>query len=250
MSFVGGVRCAMISLASLGDVLGCDSRLTDALTRLGWNVARLATLKDDDDGEMTELLMLNVQDSVDDGCKVHVGELTELIEGAQSTAQTGWATEGRFGGSDLVEASCLARAKERLNGLRKATAVWIHAKIPARGKAPRTRWPTRIGKRLAQVEDDAVQREIVERDERERWIKELYKLLKAGAVPALAHLTPEAGAEVTRPHCKRSACWDLAHAREDMGKGSTVLAEHIPDLLAHRAHACCVLSRLSHVESP
>lgn len=92
MSFVGGVRCAMISLASLGDVLGCDSRLTDALTRLGWNVARLATLKDDDDGEMIELLMLNIQDSVDDGYKVHVGELTELIEGAQSTAQTGWAS--------------------------------------------------------------------------------------------------------------------------------------------------------------
>ena len=69
-------------------------------------------------------------------------------------------------------------------------------------------------------------------------------------MPALAYLTPEAGAEVTRPQCKRSACWDLAHAREDMGKGSTVLAGHIPDLLAHRAHACCVLSRLSHVESP
>lgn len=116
-----------------------------------------------------------------------------------------------------------------------------HAKIPAREKAPRTRWPTRIGKRLAQVEDDAVPREIVERDERERWIKELYKLLKVGAVPALVYLTPEAGAEVTRPHCKRSACWDLAHAREDMGKGSTVLAEHIPDLLA--MHVACYLGR-------
>lgn len=78
MSFVGGVRCAMISLASLEDVLGCDSRLTDALTRLGWNVARLTTLKDDDDGEMIELLMLNVQDSVDDGCKVHVSSWKEL----------------------------------------------------------------------------------------------------------------------------------------------------------------------------
>lgn len=193
----------MISLISLGDVLGCDPRLTGALTRLGWNVARLATLKDDeDDGEMIELLMLNVHDSVDDGYKVHAGELTELIAGAQSMAQTGWATEGRLGGSDLVESSCLARAAERLVGLRKENAVGIHAKIPARGKAPRTRWPTRIGKRLAQVEDDAAQREIVERDERERWIKELHKLLKAGAVPALAHLMPEAGVEVTRRFAK------------------------------------------------
>ena len=58
----------MISLASLGDVLGCDSKLTDAPTRLGWNVARLATLRDDDDdGEMIELLMINVHDSVNEG---------------------------------------------------------------------------------------------------------------------------------------------------------------------------------------
>ena len=37
-------------------------------TRLGWNVARLATLRDDDDdGEMIELLMINVHDSVNEG---------------------------------------------------------------------------------------------------------------------------------------------------------------------------------------
>ena len=178
-------------------------------TRLGWNVARLATLRDDDDnGEMIELLMINVHDSVDDGYKVHAGELAELLEGAQSIAQTGWATEGRFGGSDLVESSCLARATERLNSLRKATAVGTDAKIPASGKAPRTRWPTRIGKRLAQVEDDAEQREIVERDERERWIKQLHKLLR-----------PEAGVEVTRRFakgrragtlCKHVKTWERA----------------------------------------
>ena len=67
-----------------------------------------------------------------------------------------------------------------LDGYRKESEMKA---IPALGTAVRTRWPTRLSKKLSGLGEDATLREEAERRERERWLTELRKLLEEAGLP-------------------------------------------------------------------
>ena len=168
----------MDSLVTMARVALLDVALANALENFGWSTTKLASLQGEDEDVLDGLVMA-VED-VHPGFKVDRNELVELIDAAQTTAETLWASGAGCDDADLAMQSRMSRLLERMNELRREKIQQINTRVPRKGLAPRATWPTKTAKRLALAGEDGRQREGVERSERDRWLKRLRELIREG----------------------------------------------------------------------
>ena len=160
-----------MDLCDLARLLYFDQGLAEQLGRGGWTITRLATLHGAEDEALMGLLeWLERECSGADG--VDNGELYDLIKAAHEAAKVSWAAEGTGGGADLYVASMQARREKELTAIRAKKIDEVAKLIPAKGTALRVKWPSCREKRLAAAGADENQRESIEKDERERWVRE------------------------------------------------------------------------------
>ena len=75
--------------------------------------------------------------------------------------------------------------QEKLNEWRELAREELNTAVPAKGKAPMARWPTRLAKKLNSAGEDQNLREKAEKDERGRWVKALRSQLLDGRCPVM-----------------------------------------------------------------
>ena len=167
-----------MDLPELIQVLGGDVVLAIACKELGWSVTKLAGLHGADQ-EVLDAVFLGIE-VVNPEVKYSRNNFDELIEMANEAAEAIWAVHGGVTDADLALASRLSKVQDKLNNLRKMKVEEVMRSAPRKGTAPRDVWPTRAGRRLAEMGDGPDARQKVEDAERERWIVELQRLLHVG----------------------------------------------------------------------
>eukprot|EP00435_Cladocopium_sp_Y103_P026971 s306_g6.t1 len=156
--------------------------VTRALEGLGWTVQRLGTLHDEDE-EVVGVVLHSLEERLNSAVDVQV--LLGLIEVCHAAAEVAWRVEGSTSGAELLVAHHQKRLQDKLNEWRQVANKSLLEKIPAKGTAKVTRWPTKLHRRLNAAGDNQNLRDSAERTERARWISELKKLLMDGSCPAM-----------------------------------------------------------------
>lgn len=95
---------------------------------------------------------------------------------------------------------------------RKGGAKLKQEKIPRQGQAKIAKWPTRLGKHLAVAGENAALRDQAERNERDRWLKELRNIMIVADLP-VARRTRVAG--------------EIPLQRIAKGRRATTLRKHV-----------------------
>ena len=153
-----------------------------ALVGEGWTVTRLAALVGEEDwilGEICDRVSEKIEGTLT------VRQLKAIALSAEGAAKLIWKTEGSTSGAELLVASELKKAEERLSYVRSIQQELLSSVVPAKGSAKITRWPTRFEKRMNAAGDNLNLRNGVERAERERWIDELKHLLYEARLPSM-----------------------------------------------------------------
>ena len=190
---------AMDSLVALSSLSGCPPEVGRVLEEIGWNVQRLGTL-DDADEESIEAVATSVEEKMRKPLDVAV--LLALIEVAAKAAKVSWQAEGRSGDAELLVAHMVKEMEDKMNLHRRAAAEKLRQMVPRKGKAKVQRWPTRLHRRLNEAGDNQALRESVERNERNRWIKELKSILREAGAPVMARDEIFEGVDLTRRYGK------------------------------------------------
>ena len=68
----------------------------------------------------------------------------------------------------------------------------VAARVALVGTAKIARWPTRLGKKLHLAGDDLALRELAERNERDRWTKEIRDIVRAAKLPVAVRSSEDA----------------------------------------------------------
>ena len=167
-----------MDLPALANVLGGDLVLASACKEAGWTVTKLAGLHGSGQETMDAVFMgLEV---INPDVKFNMVDFEELVDMANEAAEAIWTVHGGMTDADLALASRLSKVQERLNQLRRQKVEEIVKKAPRKGTAPRDVWPTRAGRRLVEMGDGPDARQRVEDEERDRWVRELQRLLGQG----------------------------------------------------------------------
>ena len=172
-SGVGAVP-GMQDLLQVARAVRADQALAVALRDAGWTTTKLGALKGVGD-EVLDGIAMKLE-LVNPAIKVNVTELEGLVDAANDAASMLWAVHGGLTDTDLALASRLSKTEANLAERRKQKEKDIGAQVVRIGKAKRARWPTRE-KRLKAGATDENQREMIEKDERSRWLRELRKLV-------------------------------------------------------------------------
>ena len=187
-----------MDLCDLARLLYLDQGLAEQLGRGGWTITRLATLHGAEDEALMGML-----DWLERECGgaegVDTGELYDLIKAAHEAAKVSWTAEGAGGSADLYVASMQARREKELTAIRTKKIDEVAKLIPAKGTALRVKWPSCREKRLAAAGADENQRESIEKDERERWVRELVHILRQGGAPVMDEIFVEGADPIPVP---------------------------------------------------
>eukprot|EP00435_Cladocopium_sp_Y103_P017366 s1708_g4.t1 len=176
---------AMENLA-VGDAEGPDPGELQVLSFAGWNLQRLATLSDLGPRDVLDLVLeLRKKPGLD---QLDPASFENLIAAAAFQCREVWKCEARQPDADLLIASEMALNMKRRKTVIDQCQKIAHSTIPRLGKAARARMPTRLGRRQELAGGDLFLREAEERKERDRWLKELQKVLVDATLPVSANL--------------------------------------------------------------
>eukprot|EP00435_Cladocopium_sp_Y103_P069397 s861_g33.t1 len=153
---------AMATLVGLGGLSGCPLEVVRALEELGWNVQRLGTLHDEEE-EVIGVVLQSLEEHLRSPIDVQV--LLGLIEVCNAAAQVAWKVEGSTSGAELLVAHEQRRLQDKLNEWRQVAKKSLLEKVPAKGTAKVTRWPTKLQRRLNAAGDNQNLRDAAERRE-------------------------------------------------------------------------------------
>ena len=166
----------MDELTFLARRVRADHVLAAALKEMGWSTTKLGALKGNDT-EVLDAVVLSVEKRYPD-YKVNSSEFENLVEAAEEASCAIWARHGEIRDTDLALASMKAKAERKLAERRRFREEEIGRKAQRKGTAVRSRWPTRATMLKSAAGDDRYQREMIESDERKRWLKELEKQVR------------------------------------------------------------------------
>ena len=166
----------MEDLAFLSRCVRADQVLAYALKTSGWSTTKLGALAGVEQDVLDSIAMKLESDF--EGLKVNIVELENLVLAAEEAASRIWSVSSGLRDSDLALSSLEAKRNVKLAARREAREKEIGEKVVGRGTAPRVRWPTRATMLKSAAGDDAMQREMIEKDERGRWLRELASLVE------------------------------------------------------------------------
>ena len=155
-------------------VAGAAHPLVAALEASPWNKAgRLATVGDLSDHELRDML-------IDDFSLLGTDENLDRLRQVVMRCEMAAVVEQRYftgaWSSELHVGHKIPRLDESWS---------LAAKIPRKGTAARTRWPTTVSRKIAVAGLDLVMREKVESDERGRLVTRLHEMLSLVEFPAV-----------------------------------------------------------------
>eukprot|EP00435_Cladocopium_sp_Y103_P018444 s2358_g4.t1 len=166
-----------MDLVSLSSVVGRDQVLAGALDRAGWNTSRLGALHGSEP-EVMRAIALGIE-VVNPGLQVEASELQRLAALANVVAEGVWLVQGGAGDSPVLTGK-MESIEARLNSERQESMREKREALERLGRAPRQRWPSRLGCMLASAGRNAESREEALRIEKERWVRRLTRLLEKG----------------------------------------------------------------------
>eukprot|EP00435_Cladocopium_sp_Y103_P049064 s1069_g14.t1 len=174
---------------------GGSMELARSLEGLGWNVQRLATLSDASADELDDVVG-QAEESM--GRPVAVQHLRDLVDMVVPAAKIAWRAEGRGPEGELLQAHLARQLQDKLNAHRSIAEARLMQIVPRQGTAKVVRWPTRLLKKLDMAGENQALRDSVERNERNRWIKELKVFLDQGEAPVMKRSQVVGGVDMTR----------------------------------------------------
>ena len=177
-------------LSLICSLAGMKAREIQLLEQSGWTVTRLATLhggkKELFDAVVWKLQQLEADVDID------AAMLREIVERANDRARVKHMVDAKRGGQDLLEAHIMHQRAVRQKTFNSYVAEDTRTRVDPVGTAKRGRWPTRLSMKLHIASSDLALRELAERQERERWLKEIRGVVKAANLPVAARSSDEA----------------------------------------------------------
>ena len=173
-----GVGSTMEDLTFLAMKVRADHVLAHALKSTGWTTTKFGALWGAEQ-EVIDSVILKLERDFP-SYKVNGLEFEGLLIAAEEAANVIWSRQGELRDSDLALSSLMAKSERKLLELKKAREEAVGRQVKRRGEAPRDRWPTKSTMLKSAAAKDVYQRELVERDERERerWLRELAKQVR------------------------------------------------------------------------
>ena len=168
-----GVGSTMEDLTFLAMKVRADHVLAHALKSTGWTTTKFGALWGAEQ-EVIDSVILKLERDFP-SYKVNGLEFEGLLIAAEEAANVIWSRQGELKDSDLALSSLMAKSERKLLELKKAREEAVGRQVKRRGEAPRDRWPTKSTMLKSAAGKDVYQREMVERDEREGWLRELAK---------------------------------------------------------------------------
>lgn len=153
-------------------------------------MTRLATLHGGKK-ELFEAVVWRLQ-QIEAGFDMDIDVLQDLIARANDRACTRHMLDAKRGGQDLLEAHVTHQRAVRQKTFNSYVAEDTKSKVELVGTAKRGRWPTRLSMKLHIASSDLALRELAERQERDRWLKEIRSIVKAAKLPVAMRSSEDA----------------------------------------------------------
>ena len=166
-------------ICSLAGLKGWES---DALRRSGWTVTRLATVQGCDPSVL-DAIVWRVQER-EEAFAVNREKMEDLVKRAASRAKTRHLVDAKRGSQELFEAHVAHQREMRRKTFEDVVDNDVDARVQMVGTAKRSRWPTRLSLKLHIASSDLAMRELAEKQERDRWVKELGDIIRDAGLPA------------------------------------------------------------------
>ena len=162
----------------------------EVLKKSGWTVTRLATLVDSDDSVLKAVLWKLEQQG--DGVALDKDKLAELVELCAVCAQSRHRSDAKRGSQDLLDAHVAHQRDLRRRTFHEIQRAEAQSKVELVGTAKRSRWPTRLSMKLHIASSDLALRELAEKQERDRWVKEIRNIVVAAKLPVALRSSEDA----------------------------------------------------------
>eukprot|EP00435_Cladocopium_sp_Y103_P036639 s3276_g9.t1 len=169
-----------MDLVTLTNVVGSDQVLAAALDRSGWSTVRLGALQGSEE-DVLRSVALGIE-VVNPGLRVELRELEWLVKVANTVAECIWHAQGCSDDEQSLEDK-LDRARRLLTVERQSRMEAQWEAMRRTGRAPRLKWPSRLGRMIASAEEDASRERAAVARERDRWSRRLKRLLSKGLDP-------------------------------------------------------------------
>ena len=162
----------------------------EILKKSGWTVTRLATLDGCGDDALGAVIWKLQQR--DEEVTIDKSRLAELVKLCAVCAQARHQTDAKRGSQDLMDAHVAHQRDLRRRTFHEIQRAEAESKIVQVGTAKRSRWPTRLSMKLHIASNDLELRELAEKQERDRWVKEIRDIVKAAKLPVAQRSSDDA----------------------------------------------------------
>ena len=109
--------------------------------------------------------------------------MADLVKRAASRAKTRHMVDAKRGAQELLDAHLAHQREMRRRPFEELTSQDVSSKVQLVGTAKRNRWPTRLSLKLHIASSDLAMRELAEKQERDRWVKEIQDIIKDAGLP-------------------------------------------------------------------
>lgn len=109
--------------------------------------------------------------------------LADLVTRAGTRARTRHLVDAKRGSEALLEAHVAHQRELRRRTFENVVQEDVLSKVELVGTAKRGRWPTRLSMKLHIASSDLALRELAEKQERDRWVKEIKDIVKSANLP-------------------------------------------------------------------
>ena len=145
-------------------------------------LAFAVTLQDLQLDELSRLVV-NIEEQSEFSEPLSVHNFKRLLDSGVGIARRRWRHENKGGDGLLFEAH-IEEMRNRKRKQEENHSLEVAKRMPKLGKAAGSCWPTRLGKRHAEIGDVQHEREEAERAERQRWLDELRAIMYQAKMPA------------------------------------------------------------------
>ena len=177
-------------MALVCSLAGLTAEETRAMERGGWTVTRLATLEGCEK-EILEAVIWRVQQQLDT-FDLEMGKLRDLVNRSSIRAKTRHAWDAKRGSQDLLDAHVAHQREVRRKVFGDLVSEDVKSRVELVGSAKRARWPTRLSMKLHIASSDLALRELAEKQERDRWIRDIRDIVKSAKLPVSLRSSQEA----------------------------------------------------------
>ena len=177
-------------LALVGSLAGLSQWEIGVVEKAGWSVTRLATL-DGCERSVLDAMVWRIQE-VEESFAPRREVLEDLVKRADSRAKTIRLVEAKRGAQDLMDAHIAHQRAVRRRAFENVVQDDVSARVELVGSAKRSRWPTRLSMKLHIASSDVALRELAEKQERDRWVKEIKDIVKKAGLPVAKRSSEDA----------------------------------------------------------